>query len=363
MKKVLLILLAFVSSTIIVCAQNGQSAHADRVKIADDDVYGYLYCHMSRRGEWTAFALSRDGINFHDLYDGNEVYDTKTLSEIEGGSRDAYIARAADGKSFVMVTTDMCVKNSNHWHNYGINLLRSDDLIHWDAVTFDFRRGPQIFCDPNSPDVYNDYSAINRVWAPQVMWDADYTWEDGSKGGYFIYYSLLNGKEDKYDRIFYSYADRSFTKLTKPRVLIDWGYATIDTDINYVEADGKYHILIKKEGGKPGIFTTVAPKITGPYPEPDEKDFVSFEGNKKCEGPSAFQIAGEKTWRVAYVEYSSRPSKYRICQADEYLHNFHSPTDIIGVDAPQHGSFLQLTKKEYKRLEKNNNKYIKNHNK
>ena len=23
--------------------------------------YGFLYCHMSGRGEWTAYALSRDG--------------------------------------------------------------------------------------------------------------------------------------------------------------------------------------------------------------------------------------------------------------------------------------------------------------
>ena len=29
--------------------------------------YGYLYCHMSRRGEWTAFALSRDGVHWRDL--------------------------------------------------------------------------------------------------------------------------------------------------------------------------------------------------------------------------------------------------------------------------------------------------------
>lgn len=359
MKQLFIILMLAAATVVPADAQKilPQPSHADRVRLADKDVYGYLYCHMSRRGEWTAFALSRDGVNFHDLYGGNEVYDTEKLSEIEGGARDAYIARAADGKSFVMVTTDMCVRKSNHWFNYGMNLLRSDDLIHWKAVTFDFRKGPSIFCDPESPDVYKDYSAINRVWAPQVMWDSQYTWPDGSKGGYFIYYSLLNGKEDKYDRIFYSYADRSFTKMTKPRLLIDWGYATIDTDINYIDADGKYHILIKKEGGQRGIFTTAADKITGSYPEPDAKDFVSFEGNKQCEGPSAFQIAGEKTWRVAYVEYSSRPAKYRVCQADEYLHNFHSPTDITGVDAPQHGSFLQLTKKEYNRLEKNNKKY------
>ena len=98
------------------------------------DVYGYLYCHMSRRGEWTAFALSRDGEEWHDLNQGNEVYDTRSLSGIEGGARDAYITRASGGKGFVMVTTDMCVAKSRKWSNYGINLLRSKDLIHWESV-------------------------------------------------------------------------------------------------------------------------------------------------------------------------------------------------------------------------------------
>jgi hypothetical protein len=55
---------------------------------------------------------------------------------------------------------------------------------------------------------------------------------------------------------------------------------------------------------------------------------------------------------VAYIQYSDRPKHYRICQTDEYLKGFHSPADIQGVTAPQHGSFMRLTKKEYKRLEK-----------
>lgn len=321
-------------------------------QIEDKDVYGYLYCHMSRRGEWTAYALSRDGINYHDLNRGEAVYNTAKLSAIEGGARDAYIARAADGNGFVMVTTDMCNAKSKKWSNYGINLLKSDDLINWTSVTFDFRKGATIFCDPESPDVYRDYSAIHRVWAPQLIWDAEYRWANGSKGGYMVYYSLLNDKEDKYDRVFYSYADRSFTKLTKPRLLIDWGYATIDADINYLPSDGKYHLLIKKEGGTRGIFKSVADKVTGPYSQPDEKKYISFEGNKQCEGASAFRLAGDSTWRVGYVEYSSHPTRYVICKADEYLNNFHSPEEIKGVADPQHGSFLPLTKEEYERLEK-----------
>lgn len=183
--------------------------------------YGYLYCHMSGRGEWTAYALSRDGVHFHDLIDGDPVYNVEEMSKIEGGARDAFICRTSDGKGYLMVTTDMSNAKSRSWFNYGINLLKSDDLIHWTSTTFDFRRGPDIFCDPQSPDVYKDYSTIKRVWAPQIFWDPSYVWTDGTKGGYMIYYSLLNPAEDQYDRVFYSYADATFTRLTKPRLLVD----------------------------------------------------------------------------------------------------------------------------------------------
>lgn len=343
--RLLLLLAICLSSTI---PADGQGA------ITPKKIYGYLYCHMSRDGEWTAFALSRDGIAWHDLNNGKEVYDTHALSRIEHGARDAYIARAADGKGFVIVTTDMKVAVSHKWDNYGIDLLKSDDLIHWTSTTIDFRKGSAVFSDLSSPDTYKDYSTIHRVWAPQVMWDGNYTWQNGDKGAYFVYYSMLNDKngEENHDRMYYSYADRSFTRLTKPRLLFDWGYATIDADINYVDADSMYHMLIKKEGGHRGIFTTKSKRLTGPWPQPDEDDYVSFEGNKLTEGASAFRIDGEDGWRVGYVEYSSRPTKYRICKADRRLSNFRDPEDMRGVAAPQHGSFIPLTKKEYRRLEK-----------
>ncbi len=314
----------------------------------------FLFCHMSGRGEWTAYAISPDGINYHDLIGGEPVFSPEEHARIEGGTRDAYICRTHDGKGFLMVTTDMLVAKSKKWDNYGIDLLTSKDLIHWKSKTFDFREGAKIFSDPESPDTYKDYSTIRRVWAPQILWNADYTWPDGKKGGYFIYYSLLNDKngEDPYDRMYYSYADESFTTLTKPRLMFDWGYATIDADINFLKTDGMYHMMIKKEGGQPGIFTTASKTLESGYPEPDTKDYVNFEGKKKCEGVSAFQIPGEKGWRIGYIEYSSKPRHYRICKADEYMRNFNSPQDILGVADPQHGSFLRITKKEYKRLQK-----------
>lgn len=336
-------------SALVVTMLQALSTSAQNPQMGD---YGYLYCHMSGRGEWTAYALSRDGLHFHDLLGGDPIFDPAEKALIEGGMRDAYICRKHDCSGYLMVTTDMCVAKSKVWDNFGINLLTSDDMITWEAKTFDFRKGSEIFCDPESPDVYKDFSTVNRVWAPQIFWDPSYDWGDGRKGGYFIYYSLWNRAEEAYDRMYYSYADETFTQLTKPRLLFDWGYANIDADINYLVSDGLYHMMIKKEGGTPGIFTATAPSLTGPWGEPVDDDYVDFEGKKKCEGVSAFQLAGDSTWRIGYIEYSSRPRHYRICKADANMRGFNSPQDIEGVEAPQHGSFMRLTKEEYERLQK-----------
>ena len=107
--------------------------------------YGYLYCHMSDRGEWTAYAISRDGLHYHDINNGDSIFSPYEHARIEGGTRDAFICRTHDCKGYLMVTTDMCVRKSHQWNNYGIDLLRSNDLINWESVTFDFRKGSAIF--------------------------------------------------------------------------------------------------------------------------------------------------------------------------------------------------------------------------
>lgn len=160
MKK-LLLALALTAVGMTANAQNKQ-----------EGTYGYLYCHMSDRGEYTAYALSRDGLHYTDLNGGDAIMDPEITSPIEGGSRDAYVCRRSDGKKgYLMVTTDMCNRKSRSWYNYGIDLLTSPDLIHWESKAFDFRKGNEIFCDPESPDIIDDWSKINRVWAPQIFWD------------------------------------------------------------------------------------------------------------------------------------------------------------------------------------------------
>lgn len=320
-----------------------------------------LYCHMNDAGPaWTAYAISKDGVNFHDLLEGDSIFSDHKMAPIEGRTRDAFITRRHDDKGFLMVCTDMEANDKARkrlgkketWDNYGFCLLTSPDLINWKSTSFDFRKGKEIFSNPADESVYKDWSTINRVWAPQIMWDASYRWPDGKKGGYMIYYSMWNRDEEPYDRMYYSYADESFTRLTQPKLLFDWGYATIDADINWVPADGLWHMMIKKEGGKPGLFTATAPTLTGPWSEPVDDDYIDFEGNKKCEGVSAFQLPGDDTWHIGYIEYSSKPRNYRICRADKNMRNFSDPQNIKGVRRPQHGSFMRITKQEYDRLQR-----------
>ncbi len=320
----------------------------------------FLYCHMNGGVAWTSYAVSEDGVHFKDILEGDSVFSDHEVARIEGRTRDAYICRKHDGTGYLMVCTDMDASEASRkrlgkvetWDNYGIDLLTSKDLINWESITLDYRKGPAIFCNPEDESVYKDWSTINRVWAPQVVWDPNYKWKDGKKGGYMMYYSMWNRAEEAYDRMYYSYVDETFTQVTQPRLLFDWGYATIDADINWVAADQKWHMMIKKEGGTPGLFTATSKNLTHGWGEPVEDDYVNFEGKKKCEGVSAFQLSGDPTWRIAYIEYSSNPKNYRICEADENMRNFKNPRNIEGVARPQHGSFMRITKSEYKRLKK-----------
>ena len=83
---------------------------------------------MSDKGEWTAYAISRDGYNYQDINGGNPIFNPEEHARIKGGIRDSYITRMHNGKGYIMVTTDMCVRKSHKWDNYGIDLLKSKDL-------------------------------------------------------------------------------------------------------------------------------------------------------------------------------------------------------------------------------------------
>lgn len=327
------------------------------VRIApDDNRYGYLYCFMNSDDETTNYALGTKenlGRKFNVLLDGGEIFDTYNLAEIEHGTRDAYLGRGEGSDGYFITTTDMRQHTSGVWRNKGLNLLRSKDLIHWDGTTFNFTQGKAIFSDPQSTtDAYttdDEYANINRVWAPQFIWDKD---ANNGQGAYLVYYSLLSSNTgDSYDRIYYSYTDSEFKTLTQPRVFFDPGISVIDADIVYNPYDSLYHMYYKREGAtgaERGIYEATSPLLVGGTWT--DILHVTNEGTQQVEGSSTVRRINEDTYNLYYMRYSGG-SAYKYCQTDHLGLNPSSSAALQGMGAFQHGSVVTVTEDEYTLLQ------------
>ena len=339
------------------------SCEADTVEVEypvmlapDDNRYGYLYCFMNSGKEITNFALGAKedkGRVFNVLLDGDEIFDTEKIAEIEHGTRDAYIGRGEASDGYFITTTDMKQHASGVWNNHGINLIRSRDLIHWEGTTFDFNRGKSIFSDPDvTTGVYDtdeEYARINRVWAPQFIWDKDY---NGGEGAYLVYYSILSTNEgDDHDRIFYSYADREFKTLTQPRVFFDPGISVIDADIVYNPYDSLYHMYYKREGAlgtERGIYEATSKTLVGGTWT--ELMHVTNEGSEQVEGSSTVRRINEDVYNLYYMRYSGG-NAYKYCETDHLGLNVTHSSNVEGTGAFQHGSVMTVTEEEYRLLQ------------
>lgn len=321
-----------------------------------DDWHGYLYAYMNSQKEVTNFALgSKEGMGkrFEQLIDGNEIFDTNLLAGIEGGTRDAYLGRGEGSQEYLMVTTDMCNAKSSKWDNYGMDLLRSSDLVHWESTVFDFRKGMSIFSDSDvTTDCYKtdeEYAKINRVWAPQFIWDAT---ADGGKGAYLVYYSILSGNDgDNYDKIYYSYADKNFNSLTQPRLMFDAGVSLIDADIVYNDYDGLYHMLVKRTGtgaATTGIYEYTSPSLLGN--DWTEIGRVDNQNTTGIEAPTHIRRIGEDVYNMYFMRFDEDYS-YKVADMDHDGLKTGLAVKVTGTGSFQHGSVIYVTKEEYDMLQ------------
>src|SRR5690606_11236803 len=190
--------------------------------------------------EALCYAISLDGYNFRTLNKNMPVLDSKKISST-GGVRDPHILRAQDGKTFYMVMTDMT--SSKGWDsNRAMVLLKSTDLVNWTSSVVNIQKK------------YSGLEDLNRVWAPQSIYDAEVD-------KYMIYWSMKHGQG--VDIIYYAYANDDFTDIVgepKPLFLPENGKSCIDGDI--VEKNGLYHLFYKTEGHGNGIKRAITSSLT-----------------------------------------------------------------------------------------------------
>lgn len=320
----------------------------------------YLFCFFSNNtpeGEQIRYAISDDGFNYRSLKDGKPVVLSDTIA-LTKSIRDPHILRGQDGKTFYMVMTDM--RSSLGWQsNDGLILMKSTDLIHWQHTAIDF---PNRF--PNLPGF--DRDNLHAVWAPQTIWDP-------VEKKYMIYYSI--GRHDweyptndknpdgsifnqPHFKIFYSYANEDFTDITEPKLLFDFGTAAIDGDIIRDDANDQYILFFKDEGRwvdnkgfktKQGVMRATSSTLTGPYQI--EWRHIHKPGQYPVEGSSVFPMIDGKRWILMYDCYAN--GHYQFCESTD-LKNFTyvKDTPTQGNFTPRHGSVIQITAKERKKLEK-----------
>lgn len=302
---------------------------------AQTDKVAYLFTYFTGNDpqkEQICYALSDDGYNWTPLNNGSPVIISDTVA-YTGCVRDPHILRCQDGKTFYMVATDM--KSNLGWSsNRGMVLMKSTDLVHWSHATIHF---PTRF-----PKTWRN---VQRVWAPETVYD-------NKTGKYIVFYSLLS-TTNRYDKIYYSYANDDFTDISEPRLLFDDGRAAIDGDIVFNDADGLYHLFYKSEAGG-GIFQATTKSIT---PEAGHKDGSQWtklpdrvEVSKTAvEGVGVQKAIDGQSWIVMYDCYSR--GFYQFCKStDLKTFTFVQDTKTEGVFTPRHGTIIPITQAEKDRL-------------
>ncbi|HYX08911.1 MAG TPA: immunoglobulin-like domain-containing protein, partial [Bacteroidales bacterium] len=299
------------------------------IHLAEDEGFsGYLFAYFTGNSgdqEAIRFALSDDGLTYNALNNNNPILNSADISR-KGGVRDPHILRGVDG-TFYMVATDMV--SANGWSsNRGIVMLRSDDLIHWTSSTV------------NLPESYpSEYGTVTRVWAPETIYDP-------VNDKYMIYFSINKGGGD-YDKIYYAYANSSFTGFEKaPALLFDHnGYSSIDATI--VLKDGIYNLFFKTEGNGNGIQKAISTNLTGPY---TSENLYLQPNNNAVEGECVFRLINSDIWYMIYDVYSS--GYYEFTQSTD-LENFTVVNNASFDFTPRHGTIIPITAEEKTRLQTN----------
>ena len=296
------------------------------INVAEDEGFaGYLFAFFTGNSidqENIRFALSYDGLVYTALNSGKAVVSADTVATTSYGLRDPHILRG-ENDDYYMVVTDM--RSSLGWSsNRAMVLMKSTDLTHWSHT------------DINIPALYSQYAAADRIWAPQTIYDP-------VAKKYMIYFSMRLGSSD-YDKVYYAYANSTFTALeSAPKLLFDNnGLSTIDADI--VLKDGVYNLFFKTEGNGNGIKKATSTSLTNGYTTIDK--YLQSTTNA-VEGGCVFRMYNTDNWILIYDMYTS--SAYQFTTSTD-LSNFSVLPGVSFDFTPRHGTIIPVTSAEIQRL-------------
>jgi arabinoxylan arabinofuranohydrolase len=281
----------------------------------------YLFAYFTGNKieeESIRFAISDDAHSFKAL-NGNKPVISSTAISSTGGIRDPHILRG-ENNDYYMVATDMV--SAKGWDsNRGLVMLKSTNLIDWQSGKV------------NIPTSYSQYSKADRVWAPQTIYDP-------AVKKYMVYFAMRLGSGDA-DKIYYAYANSTFTALeSAPKLLYQYNnLAAIDADIIY--KDSQYYLFFKTEGSGNGIKYAVSSKLTEGYVLYDKYLQLTTAA---VEGSCVFKLNNSSTYVLMYDVYTS--GRYEFAQSTDFK-NFTADKNLPTFNfTPRHGTIISITAAE-----------------
>lgn len=260
----------------------------------------YLFSYFKDNGQdGLHLAYSHDGLKWISLKNDQSFLAPEIGSKL---MRDPCICIGPDGMFHMVWTTG--------WHDKGIGIAHSKDLIHWSEQTW--------------LEVMRHEPKANNCWAPEIYYDAP-------TKQYLIFWSTTipgrfpetdpkSGKNKLNHRV-YCVTTEDFENYTEPRLFYDDGFNVIDATI--VKDYNTYVMFVKDETevpvAKKNIRIATADKAEGPYgpaSKPFSPDWV--------EGPTAIKIGDY--WYVYYDAYTRH--RYEGARSKD-LKTWESTTDML----------------------------------
>lgn len=282
----------------------------------------YLFSYFKNNGaDGLHLAYSNDGYNWTTL-NNDSSYLRPTVSK-DKLMRDPCIIRGGDGKFHMVWTVS--------WNDRGIGHASSTDLLHWSEQQY-------------IPVMQHEDSAKN-CWAPEIFYDS-------KSKEYMIYWATtIPGRfaagdtsgDGKYNHRIYYTITKDFNSFSPTKLLYDQGFNAIDATIQ--KNGSQYVMFVKDETRYPpqkNIRIATSKKLTSGYSKPS----APITGNYWAEGPTVIKVNGQ--WIVYFDKYRDR--QYGAVSSTDLIHW----TDISGtIKMPagaRHGTMLQITKNELKKL-------------
>lgn len=292
----------------------------------------YLFTHFigeEKNGEQIYFSVSRDGLHWKDLNNGNPILYSRTGT---CGVRDPFPVRHPQTGIIYLIATDLRIEAGRGWKDAQENGSRSiivwetKDLVHWTK---------ERSCETGLPNAGN-------VWAPEAVYDKE-------KEAFLVFFASRvknEGDAEGKHRIYAAYT-KDFREFSEVFLYMEKEKDVIDTTI--LESGGSYYRISKDETDK-RLILEKADSLTGEYAQIDSPVLADLIG---VEGPEGYLLPDGKTWCLIADQFMAgkgylpmltenlASGEFRILPPEEY---------DMGKTKKRHGGILQITDEEYERL-------------